>query len=315
MDRDNPTVTPSIEETLRGQFGEQLQRNVVMAPFTSIKIGGPADFFIEARTPDDLIFAFRLTQELDIPFHFFGGCSNVVIADAGLRGLVVINKIEHIEWQDDFKDLVGGGYNLDQFVAEVSRRGWADLTFSAGIPGSVGGALVGGAGAFGHLVHEFLDEARVLQRDGAVKKMTIDELGIEYRTSAAKKRGDIILEALMGPFTPGNVSELLAEIANIKQQREGKHPGPNLPSAGSFFKNLPPKNPGEWRTPAGKLLDEVNAKELRIGDAGVFEKHANIIVNYGNAKAADVDALANIMAERVKEKFGIELEREVQLLK
>ena len=119
----------------------------------------------------------------------------------------------------------------------------------------------------------------------------------------------------MGPFVPDDSQALTQRIDRIKAERETKHPGNDLPSAGSFFKNLSPAEPGEKRIPAGKYLDEAGVKGLRIGDAGVFDKHANIIVNYGHATAAQVNELAESMARRVRERFGIELEREVQYIK
>ncbi|MGC9329754.1 MAG: UDP-N-acetylmuramate dehydrogenase, partial [Candidatus Hinthialibacter sp.] len=150
--------------------------------------------------------------------------------------------------------------------------------------------------------------------DGSVETASAQGLGIQYRCSEARRRGDIILAAEMGPFEMRDAEELLEACKRIRADREGKHPGRNLPSAGSFFKNLPPTEPGGRRTPAGKVLEEAGAKSLRFGDAGVFEKHANIIVNYGRATARDVNQLADEMARLVQEKFGIILEREVQYL-
>ncbi len=304
----------SIEQELHTAFGNQLQRHVPLAPFTTLKIGGPAEYLLEVHQKEDLVHACRVAQQLNIPFYFLAGCSNVLIDDHGLRGLVVLNRMTNIIWGENKIVQVDGGYSLDRFVLDVSNKGWADLSFAAGIPGSVGGAVIGGAGAFGHLVHEYVLEAEILQRSGEVKIVPSEALGIHYRTSEAKKRGDIILSVRFGNFTCGDVHYLLGEIERIKAERERKHPQTDFPSAGSFFKNLPPNEPKGRRIPAGKLLDEVGAKELRVGGAGVFAKHANIIVNYGGATAAEVNELANEMAKRVREKFGIELEREVQYL-
>lgn len=305
----------TIEQTLKAQWGDQLCTNVPMAPYTSIKVGGPARFLLEVTTSQELIEAYRNALQLNLPFYLLAGCSNVFVDDTGLNGLVIINKSNWIEWNDDFTVSVAGGYNLDHFIKDLSKKGWGDLTFAAGIPGSLGGALVGGAGAFGHLVCEFLIEASVLHRDGSVDLCTVEDLGIEYRNSAAKRRKDIILDVKMGPFQSYPVDSLMENIERIKSEREVKHPGIDLPSAGSFFKNLPPEEPGGRRRAAGIYLDKAGVKGLRIGDAGVFEKHANIIVNHGHATAEQVDELAELMAQRVKEQFGIDLEREVQYLR
>ncbi|MFB3785497.1 MAG: UDP-N-acetylmuramate dehydrogenase [bacterium] len=300
--------------TLRARFGGRLRQHVPLASYTTLRIGGPAEYLLEAHTTEELITACRACLEAQIPFYLFAGCSNLLISDRGLAGLVLINKTDSIAWHEDFTVAAAGGYNLDRLVSETCERGWSDLTFAAGIPGSLGGALIGGAGAFGHLVCEYLRAADILRKDGTVAAVSRDGLGIGYRTSEAKKRGDIILTAVMGPFTPGAKDALREEADRIRAEREIKHPGPKLPSAGSFFKNLPPLEPGGHRIPAGKYLEEAGAKKLRVGDAGVFEKHANIIVNHGNATAEQVNRLADLMAERVKEKFGILLEREVQYL-
>ncbi len=237
-----------------------------------------------------------------------------MISDEGLRGFVVINKSAGIQWGKDNNARVDSGYNLDRFVREVSQRGWGDLTFAAGIPGSLGGAIVGGAGAFGRLVVDYLLDADILRRDGSICVMDAKDLGIQYRDSEARRRGDILLAVTMGTFSSQSTEALLSEIQRVQEERKQKHPGADLPSAGSFFKNLPPPEPGAHRIPAGKLLDEAGAKELRVGGARVFPKHANIIVNTGAATAADIIELANQMAALVKEKFGVELEREAQYL-
>jgi UDP-N-acetylmuramate dehydrogenase len=299
---------------LHSAFPDTLREQVPLAPYTTLRIGGPADYLLEANTPEDIVTAYRITRDEHIPFLLLAGCSNVLISDDGIRGLVLINKTSAIQWHANYTVTVDSGYGLDTFVVEASERGWGDVSFAAGIPGSLGGALIGGAGAFGHLVHEYLIEADVLQRSGDVTTMRAEELGIGYRTSEARTRGDMILRALMGPFQPGDRAKLVAECHRIKAEREGKHPDCHRPSAGSFFKNLPPAAPGDRRQAAGKYLDEVGAKTLRVGDAGVFEHHANIIVNYGNATANEVNQLADLMAERVKERFGIILEREVRYL-
>lgn len=305
---------PSFERNLRSRFGERVQQNVRLSGYATLRIGGPAQYLIEVETTDELIDACYLAMQNGAPFYFLAGCSNVLIDDDGLPGLVVINKTSTIDWYANYTARVAGGYNLDLFVTETAQRGWADLSFAAGIPGSLGGALAGGAGAFGHLVCEYLREAKVLHRNGNVEILPVVELGIQYRGSEVKNRQDIILEAELGPFTQGNANELLDACQQIRAEREVKHPGQHLPSAGSFFKNLPPSEPGGRRLPAGTFLEEAGVKTLRYGDAGVFEKHANIIVNYGHATAADVNRLADEMARRVWEKFGIALEREVQYL-
>lgn len=315
----NPSLADphnSFEKELRAIFEDRIRLHVPLAPYTTLRIGGPAQFILEAFTEEDIILARQVSSRFEIPFVFLAGCSNVLVSDQGVRGLVVINRSQNIIWRHDDKTvLVDGGYDLDRLVSETAERGWADLTFSAGIPGTLGGALAGGAGAFGHLVHEYLIEAKLLRANGVIESATVEDLGVVYRDSLARQRGDIILQARMGGFNDGDAKALLEEIARIKALRETKHPHWDTPSAGSFFKNLPPTEPGGHRIPAGKYLDEAGAKGMRVGGAQVFEKHANIIINADGATAADVDELANRMAALVRDRFGIELQREVLYLK
>lgn len=310
------TEQNSVHSLFQDALGSALLFNIPLAPYTTFHIGGPADMLLEAYNVETLVKAYRSAIEHNVKIWFLAGCSNVLIHDDGLRGLTLINRTNHISWDDEnLQVTVDGGYNLDKLIFEISDRGWADITFAAGIPGSLGGALIGGAGAFGNLVHEFLLEVDMMRPNGERLTAPVDELGITYRTSAAKRRGDIILTAKMGNFVCGDRDKNLEEIKRIKAMRDEKHPAyGNSYSAGSFFKNLPPNEPGGWRVPAGKLLDECGCKGLRIGGAGVFDKHANIIVNYGNATCADINHLADEMAARVKAKFNIDLEREVQYL-
>ena len=304
----------SIESHLADRFGDEFEQQVPLSNYTTLKIGGPAQFLVVAKTSEEIVDAYKLCLENDCRFYLLGGGSNLLISDTGLSGLVVINQTESIDWHDDKTVTVSGGYELDQFVGDCSKQGWGDMTFAAGIPGSLGGALAGGAGAFGHLVSEYFIQAKVLLMDGHVVECGVKELGVQYRSSDLKKRGDIILDVTMGTFTSTDPCGLLNEVQRIKSERETKHPGSSLPSAGSFFKNLPTQEPGGHRIPAGKYLDEAGVKEMRVGDAAVFEKHANIIVNHGHATAKQVDELAKQMAQRVEEQFGIKLEREVQFL-
>ncbi len=305
----------TIAKELRATFGSGLRENVQLAPHTWIHVGGPAEFFLEVHDEETLLQALNFTREHGMPCTFLGGGSNVFADDDGLDGLVLVNRIEITDWRESAHyAVVSAGYDLDTFVYEASERGWADLTFAAGIPGTIGGGLVGGAGAYGQLIYEFVERARICRPDGTVETVPVEALGIQYRESEALERGDIVLKVFFRPFAQAKPETLLQRIEEIKADRRQKHPPENLPCAGSFFKNLPPSEPGGWRIPAGKLLDECNAKSMSSGGAAVFEKHANIIVNTGSATAHDINTLADRMAAAVQEKHGIKLVREVHYL-
>ncbi len=305
----------TLHDRLTSLFGTDLRLGVPLAPFTWMRVGGPAEFFVEVDRVDRLIAAHDVCRRLSAPFVLLGGGSNVVIDDAGLAGLVVVNRLGHLEWEDSKRQVtVGGGFELDRLIGLVAARGWADLSFAAGIPGTVGGALAGGAGAYGRLLAEAVCAARVLRHDGSLERVPVEALGVRYRDSDVLQRGDILLEATFGGFAQADPTVLRERIDAIKAERAGKHPPRDLPCAGSFFKNLPPPEPGACRIAAGLLLDRCGAKQLVRGGAAVFERHANIIVNTGSATAADIMALAGQMADLVHRRHGIRLEPEVRYL-
>jgi len=304
-----------ILDQLNDLFGPCLQTAVALAPYTWMQVGGPAEYLLEARSIDRVIRARAFCRRHGLPFVLLGGGSNVVIDDAGLAGLVVINRSEHLRWDLKHRRVtVSAGYPLDRLVSRVSARGWGDLTFAAGIPGSVGGALAGGAGAYGRLLVDGLRSARILDADATVKDVAAAGLGVSYRHSEMSARGQIVLAATFGSFLPADATLLAGRIAQIKCDRAAKHPPLDLPCAGSFFKNLPPPESGMHRLAAGRILDECGAKQLRQGGAAVFAGHANIIVNTGGATAGDIHRLAERMVALVARQKGVVLEREVRYL-
>lgn len=305
----------AFRKQLEQLFGTALRRDEALAPWTWMKVGGPAEFLVEVEGIEALAAAHETCRRCGAPFTLLGGGSNVIIDDAGLAGLVVINRLAHLEWAaHKHRVTVGTGFSLDRLVEAVSLRGWGDLTFAAGIPGTVGGALVGGAGAYGRLLAEVVCAARVLSPDGTLDTLPVDALGVRYRDSDILRRGQIVIEITFGGFQPAPAAGLADRIAAVKADRAGKHPPSDLPCAGSFFKNLPPPAAGASRIAAGLLLDRCGAKGLRQGGAAVFERHANIIVNAGGATAADILALADRMARLVQSRHGVRLEREVRYL-
>ncbi|HDI59839.1 MAG TPA: UDP-N-acetylmuramate dehydrogenase [Desulfobacteraceae bacterium] len=305
----------AFRKQLEQRFGPALRPDEMLAPWTWMKVGGPAEFLVEVERIEDLVAAHAICRRSKAPFTLLGDGSNVLIDDDGLAGLVVINRVAHLDWDDKKRQVIAGaGFSLDQLVEAVSSRGWGDLTFAAGIPGTVGGALAGGAGAYGRLLAEMVCAARVLAPDGTVDDLPVAALGVRYRDSDILRRGQILLEIIFGGFQAASTACLAERIVAIKADRALKHPPSHLPCAGSFFKNLPPPAPGVSRIAAGLLLDRCGAKGLRQGGAAVFDRHANIIVNTGGATAADILALADQMARLVHCRHGVRLEPEVRYL-
>ena len=317
-----PFSVTTIEHRLRKALGERLLTREPMRHHTTIRIGGPADFFFEAQTPDELVTALRTAHELELPILLLGGGSNLLVSDEGFRGLVIRNGCRKVEF-DGTAAHVECGADFLEFIYMCRDRSLAGLEYAAGIPGSVGGALYGNAGCYGRDIGGVTIECTVASMDGSVVATHPAEwFEFEYRDSRLKREPHVLLTCLL-QLEQGDREEIDRVIEEKLEVRRVKHPQWRIePTAGSYFKNLPPDwqrpdarhSPGTRRVAAGQLLDEVDCRGMRVGDAMVFEKHANIIVNAGRATAKEVLELAEIMKARVREKFAVELEEEVMFL-
>jgi len=298
-----------------------VERDVPLSDHTTIRIGGPAELLAPVRTVDELSLLLREARALAVPVTCLGGGSNVVVADDGVPGIVAVIRIAGLAI-DGTTLRCGGGESWDDAVAASVDQGLAGIAAMSGIPGSVGGAVYGNAGAYGESVGERLVSATVLGGDGSMRSMTPEDLRFRYRESALKETGDLVVEAQFALQT-GYRAGLLEERERILATRAAKHPSKDEPTAGSFFENIADEETRlrlieeldlprtDHRIAAGLLLDRVGACGRNVGDAAVFERHANIIVNRGSASAADVAELSRWMRERVAEEFGVDLEREV----
>ena len=314
--------TSSVEERLRGALGEGLLTREPLRHHTTFRIGGPADFYFAARTSDQMIAGLRIAHQLGIPVFLLGGGSNLLVSDEGFRGLVLRNAIEQVDF-DGTAVQVGGGVDFLEFIYECRDRSLSGLEFAAGIPGSIGGALYGNAGCYGQDIGSFTIECHHVTLDGAaVETRPAAWYQFAYRDSRLKREPRVLLSCLL-QLQRGDPAAIQAVIDEKLEIRRQKHPQWRVePTAGSYFKNLPPDwqmpgarhSPGTRRVPAGQLLDDVGCRGLRVGDAMVFAKHANIIVNAGRATAREVLELAGVMKARVREKFAVELEEEVMFL-
>lgn len=312
----------TIEDRLRRLLGDDLLTQEPLRHHTTLRIGGPADFYLEARSSAQLVEALKVAHELELPHFLLGGGSNALVSDEGFRGLVIRNGIEGIEF-DATAAQVGCGTDFLELIYACRDRELSGLEFAAGIPGSVGGALYGNAGCYGQDIGSFTVECAIASLDGAqVLTKPASWFEFAYRDSRLKRDPWVLLTCLLR-FKRGERAAIQAVIDEKLEIRRVKHPQWRVePTAGSYFKNLPPgfqvpglpHSPGTKRVPAGALLDACNVRGLQVGDALVFPKHANIIVNAGRATAKDVLELAEIMKSRVREKFGIELEEEVMFL-
>lgn len=314
--------TATLEDRLRKTLGSALLTDEPLRHHTTFRIGGPADYFVVARTPDELVQALRAGHDAGIPVFLLGGGSNLLVSDEGFRGLVIRNGAETIEF-DGTAVHVDCGADFLETIYRCRDHDLAGLEFAAGIPGSVGGALYGNAGCYGDDIGHYTIECTIATFDGArVETLPAKWFEFGYRDSRLKREPRVLLSCLLH-LRDGDRADSQKIIDEKLEVRRVKHPQWRVePTAGSYFKNLPPDwrmpgaklSPGTHRVAAGQLLDECDCRGLRVGDALVFAKHANIIVNAGRASARDVLTLADEMKRRVREKFGVELQEEVMFL-
>jgi len=301
-----------FREAFLEKLGTSPSENVPLSALSSLGIGGPADFFFEARTEAELQTAVALAVGEKYSFYVIGGGNNILFDDAGYRGLLIRNRIEGI-FREEGRIRVLSGTGLPAILREALTTGLSGLEFLAGIPGTVGGAVYGNAGAYGFSIGDVLETATVLYPDGERQARTREGLRFGYRDSALKHGvGGIILDAVL-LCSPGDTRASEAKIHEILEKRRTKHPPLGTASAGSWFKNSCSAT-GE-RIAAGQLLEQAGARGLSVGDAAVYERHCNFIINKGNARSCDVLLLAEELKDRVYRKFGVRLENEVIYLR
>lgn len=305
MNADNPRL--HLPNALR----DRIRRNVPLRDLTTLRIGGPAALVCPVRTPEEAQQFQESAAAAGLPAWILGGGSNVLAHDDGFPGLVMHVETARCEVRGDAL-AAGCGLDFDGLVVRALEAGLTGLEFASGIPGTLGGALVGNAGCYGHEIGEFLAEALVLTPDGGLERVGPEEFGFRYRATDLRERGHVLLEATLR-LARGDLDAAASEREEHLADRRAKHPV-DIPCAGSWFRNLPAAEPGGHRRAAGGFLERAGAKDMREGDAAVFEKHANIVVNRGEATAAQVDRLVRRMQAAVREQFGVELVEEVRRL-
>lgn len=299
-----------MRDRLAQRIGATITEGVPLDAYTTFRIGGPARYFCAADNGATLAAALLAAETEGIEFLVVGGGSNLLVGDGGFDGLVIHNRIMGID-VEGARVQVGAGEDFHGLIERVAVEGLAGLGFAAGVPGSVGGAVFGNAGCYGKAIGDCVEQVILIGPDGKDRRAVSPvELRFDYRHSALKE-SHAVVEAVTLCLQPGDPEVLRAEIESNLAVRQTKHPI-DQPSAGSYFKNLPSEEPGGKRVAAGLLLDRCGCKGLRVGDAAVFERHANIIVNLGAATARDVLELADEMRCRVRQQFGVELEEEVR---
>jgi UDP-N-acetylmuramate dehydrogenase len=296
-----------------------LLENEPMNKHTSFKVGGPARYFVKAESLDDLKKALDLARK-GIPFFILGNGTNLLVSDKGFDGVIITlaGDFSSIEDLGNGAFKVGAAVPLGRFARSVLKQGFAGIHKLAGIPGTLGGAIYMNAGAYGQEIGTSCTQVTVLDSDGNIREFAASECGFGYRQSIFQKNNAIILSATFLLPTAASLgkttADLEAELAECMAKRKATQPL-NMPNAGSTFKRL---EAGSADTPTqiapGYYIEQAGLKGHRIGGAEVSTVHANFIVNAGGATANDIMELSEFVQNKVAEKFGIELHREIILL-
>jgi UDP-N-acetylmuramate dehydrogenase len=298
-----------VLKEITSALGDRARHNELMSLHTSFRIGGPADLYTVAMNAQELVELVRLARAHDMPYLIIGRATNILVADKGIRGLVIENGGQEICFEDDVVLYAESGALLGDLARKSARRGLGGLEWAVGIPGSVGGGIVGNAGAYCGYIGDVMRKATVLAADGTVRELSAKELGFGYRTSrfkgqAARGEQEVILSAEFA-LRPELAQALAEKMTEYTRRREVSQP--TDPSVGSIFKRTD-------QYPAGFLIEQAGLKGTRIGGAQISPKHANFFVNLGRARAADVKALIDLAQEQVWKQFGQQLELEIELV-
>jgi UDP-N-acetylmuramate dehydrogenase len=294
---------------LLAAFGERLQENVTMDDFTTARVGGRIEGLLVVNSAEELEEVVNKLWKLNAPFRVIGSGSNILVSDSGLREIIVVNHAHNIKidahhiqptvWAES-------GANLSRISRQVALRGLGGLEWACGIPGTLGGAVYGNAGANDGDTKNSLVMADILHPDKGRLQLTSEDLEYQYRSSNIKRRGskEVILAARL-QLVQSTEEEVRAKMEGFTARRRKSQPGGA--SMGSMFKNPP----GDY---AGRLIEAAGLKGHQIGGAEISSVHANFFINHGNASAADIYRLVDLARKTVEEKFGIQLELEIEII-
>lgn len=285
----------------------KVKKNEPLVYHTTIKIGGPADLFIEPSSVENLKQVMSLVKKYSLNWRAIGRGSNLLVSDKGIEGAVIKLSSGIDELKINGTEItVGGGHSLVSLATLISKKGMSGLEFASGIPGSVGGAVYMNAGAHGSDISKILTRAHILFEDGTMEWLSNEEMKFSYRTSVLQKiRPGIVVEASF-QLVEGDKEAIVSQMIKNKDYRKETQPW-NFPCAGSIFRNPLPNY-------AGKLIEVAGLKGFSIGGAKISEMHGNFIVNAGNATAGDVLALIQHVKDVIYSLYEVKMETEVEIV-
>ena len=295
--------------TLRSTFGDTLQENIPLKGYTVARIGGPADALIIIRSADELVQTADKLWKAEIPFILVGGGSNVLVSDKGVRGVVIINQARHVKFdlQSNPPQVTAeSGVTPNTISQRAARLGLSGFEWAASLPGSLGGAVYGNAGAFGGDIAGNLISLEIFHRQHGRQVWSLEKMAYGYRTSVLKREHTpaVILSAKLALHAGESQTIRTLMEQNSKRRRESQPAGASM---GSMFKN-------PVGDKAGRLIEAAGLKGTRIGNSEISSKHANFFINHGKTSAQDMKALIELAQKTVAEKFGVNLELEVELI-
>jgi len=309
-------------------FGARLKRQEPLSRHTNYRVGGPADFYLEAKTVVEVATAVKAAQEDHLPIFVLGGGSNILVSDAGVRGLVLVLNMRKVTVEGT--KVIAEAGAVTAAVANVSAgAGLTGFEWAVGVPGTIGGAVRGNAGCFGGEMKDAVESVDAIDmRTGQDSKFNIQDSRFAYRESRFKTEPFVVTSVTLS-LSKGDAPTALAAIKDFMSRRKEKQPL-EYSSAGCIFKNfefadstsldarlraiLPQEFVDARRIPAGWLIDRVDIKGTRIGDALISEKHGNFFVNAGNASAEQIIELISLAKMKVRDAFGVQLQDEIQLV-
>lgn len=317
-------ITPQLQT----MFGQRLKENEPLANHTNYKIGGPARWMVEVKTPEELVGLLALLAKEQVPYYVLGGGSNVLADDAGFSGVVI--RLGNREYAiEGTRVTAGAGVMTGLLARETADAGLEGFEWAISLPGTIGGALRGNAGCFGGEMKDNVVSVRVI-RDGNLIELANADLTFGYRDSAVKHNTDVVWDVTF-ELKKGDTAALKAKLATTLAKRKATQPT-SSPSAGCVFKNyqiqndeelkrikqdadIPPEMLASRILSAGWLIEQMDLKGKQIGNAKISEEHGNFILNLeGKATASDVMQLVSIAKMQARERFGIQLQEEIEYL-
>lgn len=315
-----------ITNELKNLFGERLKEQEPMATHVNFRIGGPARWFTDVRTVEELQQAVELCEQNEVPYFVLGGGSNTLVSDEGFEGVVLKMALRSFEIEGNTV-IADAGVISASLARATATAGLAGFAWAISLPGTIGGAVRGNAGCFGGETKDYLTKVLVL-RDGALLEIPKEELKMGYRDSAIKHSNDIVVRAWF-ELPEGDKEALTAQLTETLNKRKASQPL-SAGSAGCMFKNYEIQDASEkpqleqkgvpeamlenGKVSAGWVVDQLDLKGVRIGDAMISNEHGNFIVNLGNATASDIVQLVAMVKTRARNEFGVQLHEEVQYL-